>query len=150
MTALPLDIVRFDRELHGAYVRESWAKAARLDRRELDWWLRRHETRSVVATVPKAPHLILGWAVGVPDEGFLVWVQVKKLWWGRGVGKALAASALQSWVGDGIRYAYQSRLAELICRGLGGALKFDPTLARRVPRARDWSAERKDAAAERE
>lgn len=141
---LPVDIVRYKREAHAPYVRESWAKAARLDRRELDWWLRRHETKAVVATVPQAPHLILGWAVAVPDEGFIVWVQVKKLWWGKGVGQRLLAAVLGpelrfvTRTGCRLRYAYQSRLAELISRGHGETLQYDPTLARRVPRASDW------------
>ncbi|HET8772778.1 MAG TPA: hypothetical protein VFP80_03265 [Thermoanaerobaculia bacterium] len=137
---IPHTIVRYDREVHAPYVRESWAKAARLDRRELDWWLRRPETNAVVAHVPSAPHLLLGWSVAVPDEHFVVWTQVKKLWWGRGLGRVLTVAALGRYYDPEhvIRYAYRARLAEAISRGIDEALRFDPILARRVPRASDW------------
>lgn len=151
---LPAAIVPYDREAHASYVRESWALAARRDRRELDWWLRRHETRAVVAVVPGESDvtdegreaLILGWAAAVPDEQFLLWVQVKKLWWRRGLGGRLAAAALwHVWPDEEVdprfhptRYAYPSRIATAIERAHPDALRFDPTLARRVPRACDW------------
>lgn len=143
MTALPHAIVPYDRELHAPFVRESWALASRLDRRELDWWLRRPETRVRVAIVPRVPggaELILGWAAAVPDEGFLLWVQVKKIWWGRGIGKSLAVAAMNAQPGyEAYTFpcAYWSRLAERI-RRTNGKLQYDSTLARRVPRASDW------------
>ncbi len=148
-------IVPYDRDVHAPYVRESWAKAARLDRRELDWWLRRPETTCVVATVPNSPELILGWAAGVVDENFLIWIQVKKLWWRRGLAVAMAAHIASTAAvmtidrapTTPIRYAYPSRLAERIGRAHPGALRFDPTLARRVPRESSWLVERKDSVA---
>lgn len=137
---IPHTIVKYNVIAHAPYVRESWAKAARLDRRELDWWLRRPETRAVVAHVPNAPHLLLGWSVAVPDEHFVIWTQVKKLWWGRGLGRALTSAALAPYYDPEhvIRYAYRARLAEAISRGIDETLRYDPTLARRVPRASDW------------
>lgn len=89
---LPFTLVPYDPTVHGAFVRDSWAKSALQDgsrsaRARLDAILSLPGSVAIVAHVRGNPDLFAGWAART--ESALVFAYVKPAARGRALGRAM-------------------------------------------------------------
>lgn len=88
------ELVPYHRGTHEAFIVSSWCHGARQSLEALARYLRRPETRTVVAHTGTDPDALLGWAC--VSGGSVVWVYVRDLYGKlrrRGLGTALLAAA---------------------------------------------------------
>lgn len=75
--SVPHEIVPYESEKHGAFVRASWCRGARQPWPVLADLLRRPDTTCAVAHLPGDPDSLLGWAA--VHQGAIVWAYTRSL-----------------------------------------------------------------------